>query len=562
MIPSQLIPFANHLWQSTLFAAVAGLLTLFLKRNRAHVRYWLWLMASVKFLLPFSVLMALGGLLGRHTAAAVAPSGLVSAAEYSSFVEQVSDPFTTTLPLFATPAVQRPYTRVIVAVLIFVWAIGFVTLVCRWTLRWRRVCASMRKASPLDLPIGLPVKSSPAFGEPGVFGVFRPVLLLPDKIMDCLTAREMESIVAHELCHVRRRDNLATVIHMAVEAVFWFHPLVWWLGARLIQEREQACDEEVLRNGAEPRVYAEGILKICEQYLASPLACVAGVTGGDLKRRINGILAGPSTHKLNIGRKLLLTAAGALAVAGPILVGLANAPRSRAQSQGDDASRLAFEVASVKLTVHGRNAEGWSYSDVKIASPGRLVGTNASLDECIRWAYGVKEYQISGPGWLNSDAASYDIEAKAPPNTTPRQMRLMLRTLLGERFKLVLHRDTKLLPVYLLKVGKNGPHLERATLGADGGLTASGGRDGVRVTGDSATMETLAHRLSLDLDHPVFDKTGIQGTFRISLEWAREGDGPSVFAALQERLGLRLEASKAPIEILVIDHAERIPAEN
>src|SRR6266567_6960784 len=106
-------------------------------------------MASVKFLLPFSILVALGGLLGRNTATAVPPSRLVSVADFSSFVEQVGDPFTTTVPLFATPAVQRPYTSVIVAVLIFVWAIGFVTLVCRWTLRWRRVCASMRKASPL-----------------------------------------------------------------------------------------------------------------------------------------------------------------------------------------------------------------------------------------------------------------------------------------------------------------------------------------------------------------------------------------------------------------------------
>ena len=168
----------------------------------------------------------------------------------------------------------------------------------------------MRVSVP-DLSIGLPVKSSPAFGEPGVFGIFRPVLLLPDKIVDCLTAREMESIVAHELCHVRRRDNLATAI--AVEVVFWFHPLVWWLGARLMEEREQACNEEMLRNGGEPRVYAEGILRICELYLASPLACVARVTGGDLKRRINVILAGASTRKLNIGRKLLLTTAGALA---------------------------------------------------------------------------------------------------------------------------------------------------------------------------------------------------------------------------------------------------------
>ena len=94
MIPSQLVPSANHLWQSTLFVGVAGLLTLFLTKNRAHVRYWLWLIASVKFLLPFSILVAVGGLLGRRDTAA--PSQLVSAADFSYFVEQVGEPFTTT----------------------------------------------------------------------------------------------------------------------------------------------------------------------------------------------------------------------------------------------------------------------------------------------------------------------------------------------------------------------------------------------------------------------------------------------------------------------------------
>jgi len=343
MIPSQLIPFANHLWQSTLFAGVAGLLTLFLRKNRAHVRYWLWLMASVKFLFPFSILVAVGGLLGRHTTAAVAPTGLVSASDFSSFVEQIGKPFTTTVPQLVMPPVQSSYTSVIVAVLGIVWAAGCVTLVCLWTLRWRRIRASVRKASPLDLPIGLPVRISPAFGEPGVFGIFRPVLLLPDKILDCLTAREMESIVAHELCHVRRRDNLATVIHMAVEAVFWFYPLVWWLGARLMEERERACDEEVVRTGGQPRVYAEGILKVCELYLASPLACVAGVTGGDLKGRIEAIMINQVVCRLNYTKKAILAVAAIAAVAGPIVIGILNTPQSYAQSAGP-----RFEVASIK----------------------------------------------------------------------------------------------------------------------------------------------------------------------------------------------------------------------
>src|SRR5579862_3891483 len=330
MIPSQLVPVANHLWQSTWFAAVAGLLTLFLRKNRAYVRYWLWLVASLKFLLPFSILVAVGGLLGPHTAAA--PSQPTPASDLSYLVQQVGQPFTSTVPQVATPAVPRSYTGVITAILILLWAAGFVTLVCRWTLHWRRLRASVRKASPFDLPVGLPVKSSPEFGEPGVFGIFRPVLLLPDRIMDCLTAREMESIVAHELCHVRRRDNLAAMIHMAVEAVFWFHPLIWWLGTRLIQERERVCDEEVLLLGTEPQVYAEGILRICELYLESPLPCVSGVTGANLRKRIEEIMSNHMGHRMSFAKNIALAAAGATALTVPIVVGILNASAIQAQS--------------------------------------------------------------------------------------------------------------------------------------------------------------------------------------------------------------------------------------
>ncbi|SPE40252.1 conserved exported hypothetical protein [Candidatus Sulfopaludibacter sp. SbA3] len=221
----------------------------------------------------------------------------------------------------------------------------------------------------------------------------------------------------------------------------------------------------------------------------------------------------------------------------------------------------AFDVASVKLTQHGRNAEGVAISDLKITSPGRLVGTNSSLDECIRWAYGVKEYQISGPDWLNSDEASYDIEAKAPPATTEAQIRLMLRRLLAERLGVKLHRETRVLPVYELVVGKGGPKLQAAAAGARSGFMSMGGRDGVRVTSDKATMAGFANRLSTDVGRPVIDRTGLDGAFAIKLEWAREGAGVSVFTAVQE-LGLKLQAAKAPIDVLVIDHAERVPTEN
>ena len=97
---------------------------------------------------------------------------------------------------------------------------------------------------------------------------------------------------------------------MAVEAVFWFHPLAWWIGARLMEERERACDEEVLRMGSLPQIYAEGILKICELYLASPLPCVAGVTGANLKQRIEEIMANRRVIGLSVAKCTALAVAG------------------------------------------------------------------------------------------------------------------------------------------------------------------------------------------------------------------------------------------------------------
>jgi hypothetical protein len=132
---------------------------------------------------------------------------------------------------------------------------------------------------------------------------------------------------------------------MLVEAIFWFHPLVWWIGARLVVERERACDEDVLRLGSEPHVYAEAILNVCKHYLESPLVCVSGITGSDLKKRINAIIARHIAQKLNVTRKLLLVAGGIAAIAIPIAIGFVSAPASRAQSTEKGPG---FELASIK----------------------------------------------------------------------------------------------------------------------------------------------------------------------------------------------------------------------
>src|SRR5262249_32955108 len=147
-------------------------------------------------------------------------------------------------------------------------------------------------------------------------------------------------------CHVRRRDNFFAALHMVVEAVFWFHPLVWWIGSRMVEERELACDEDVLRTGCEPAEYATGILKVCRFRAESPIPHISGATNADVKKRLRAILAGTVPHDLNGGKKIVLAMMGVAAFAAPVLLGVLNTPAIRAQSAP---ATPKFEVASIKL---------------------------------------------------------------------------------------------------------------------------------------------------------------------------------------------------------------------
>ncbi len=192
---------------------------------------------------------------------------------------------------------------------------------------------------------------------------------------------------------------------------------------------------------------------------------------------------------------------------------------------------------------------------------------NVSLRKCIGFAYQVgedKDYAFPGPDWLNFEI--FDIAAKFPPATSGEQVAMMLQTMLAERLKVKVHRETKELPVYALVVGKNGPKMQRAAPG--GGTRFSLGPG--HISGTAASMSALADRLHLD--RPVLDLTGLKESFDFTLTWtpdnapgtpqADDASGPSIFTAIQEQLGLKLEPRRAPVQILVIDHAEKVPTEN
>jgi len=326
----------NHLWQSTLGVLVAWLLTQALKRNQARTRYWVWMAASVKLLVPFSFFVALGARLRPATATPIESPQLAAAmVKMSQPLTPNFDPMIDFAGAAAGGSPVPHYGHPWPAILLAMWLCGCLFLLLRWARRWWAIRAMLHSASPMSLSMDVPVFSSSHLLEPGVFGIFRPVLLLPEKLLHRLSAPQLRSILAHEMCHIRRRDNLTAAIHMAVEAIFWFHPAVWWIEARLIEERERACDEAVLQLGNHAEVYAEGILNVCKFYTECPMVCMSGVTGSDLKRRILRIMTEQVTQKLDLSRKLLLGTVALLAVSVPVIFGVLHLAEVRALAAAD-----------------------------------------------------------------------------------------------------------------------------------------------------------------------------------------------------------------------------------
>jgi uncharacterized protein (TIGR03435 family) len=198
---------------------------------------------------------------------------------------------------------------------------------------------------------------------------------------------------------------------------------------------------------------------------------------------------------------------------------------------------------------------------------GRISARNVTLRRCIRGAYNVPETQVlGGPKWI--DEERYDIEAKAAGPAGDHEMMIMLQSLLAERFNLVFHRETRPMSGYALVVGKSGLKAQHSA--PDAGSRTSSRRGGIDA--QACTMAQLAQRLSEAVHLPVADFTAAEGRFDFKLQWTPEdaqarppsaGDkpgtpadaGPSIFAALQEQLGLKLESRKVPTEVLVIDRA-------
>lgn len=289
--------------------------------------------------------------------------------------------------------------------------------------------------------------------------------------------------------------------------------------------------------------------------------------------------------------KLAATILGALVVAGPVFFAMPYAPRARAQaSPSAGASSPSYEVASIKPNRSGDGMVRFMFA------PDGLSANGLPVKMLIGFAYNMKDFQISGgPAWIDSER--YDIEAKMDESTiaalkklTPEQAleqrRLMVQSLLLERFNLKVSHSTKDLPIYALVVAKNGPKLTKSA-DAPAGPGGPGPRSRVRfgvgeLNATGAPISTLIDSLAREVGRTIVDKTGLDGRYDFTLHWnsdrqslsaagpadasqgpapSQDSSGPSIFTALQEQLGLKLESQKGPVETLVIESIAK-PSEN
>ena len=243
-------------------------------------------------------------------------------------------------------------------------------------------------------------------------------------------------------------------------------------------------------------------------------------------------------------------------------------------TRGQPPAAPAFEAATIKSSTPGKIGGGLNLS------PARIRIVNSSLKFCVQMAWDVKEFQVSGgPRWADTDR--YDIDAVAASPFQKGEFRTMLQALVADRFGLVIHRETQDKAGYVLIKARNGPKLPPPTEDPDIMFSRTPSGDTI-LKATSASMSQLAEALSSRLNTTVVDRTGIEGRFDVSMQWTPDPTseplisksgmpvpppppdavpGPSIFTALQEKLGLKLEARKVPVEVIVIDQAHR-PSDN
>jgi beta-lactamase regulating signal transducer with metallopeptidase domain len=318
----------RHLLESTFFCLILGAFAYGVRKG-ATTRYAVWLMGIAKFAIPTVLLAKTGGQIAFLWPAAA----WLSIATY-----KVSWALAAILNLFPANRDLDLFT---------VWVLGTAVMIVIWAVRLRKSrrvlmlpaeseqAALMRTRALLRVRVPVRLRVTEAASEPALLGIWRPIIVIPKGLSARLTPAEFDAVLLHELAHARRFDNLSGVLAHALVCLFWFHPLLWVLERRLNVERERACDETVMASGTKPQIYAAGILKVCQFHLFDAAAGVSGISGADLKGRLELILDEPATAGLLYVPWLLLASLAIFMTLVPIAGGYCEQCGSNGQGSSD-----------------------------------------------------------------------------------------------------------------------------------------------------------------------------------------------------------------------------------
>jgi bla regulator protein BlaR1 len=544
----------NTLWQAVVVAALVWLALRFMPRMNAATRHAIW-WATLAVVLILPVVPRLTAALRPHRQSVAAKAVVATKA---------AAPPVTIEPLIVPIAQGRtagwPLAVLAIWAAIFLWR----TFQILRSYVYLRGIKRRSAISPMPLP-EIPRRAtlliSPDIVSPMAVGFLRPAVVLPESLLAELSEAERNHVLLHESAHLARHDDWANLAMRILGGVLALHPVAIWILRRIEREREMACDDWVVARIGSARPYAASLARMVELRQArrgQMLASGIFGSGSFVGNRIEILLRQGRTCSPRLS---VASVAPGMLVLGALLPAASFAPRWIAFAQAQSAR--AFDVATVK-PVEPDDPR------TSIEIQGDRLIASATLKALIGFAWDVQDRDITaGPGWIGSIV--YHVEGKSETllqqNALP-QTRQMLQSLLADRFSLAIHRQTRDEPVYHLLLARGGAKLKPSSEN----LAPRLGNGRGRIGGTAANTGMLARMLSGRLGRPVIDKTGLNGNYDFALRWnpapgevgdgpedgpAADPGGPSIFSALQEQLGLKLESGRGPVEALVIDHVEK-----
>lgn len=495
------------------------------------------------------------------------------------------------------------------------------------TPEWQRTLESVMvlvKASwsGLNRPVRLLV--SPVVGVPTVIGWLRPAILVPASALTGLPVEHITALLAHELAHIRRHDYLANMLQSIAEAFLFYHPAVWWISGEIRTERELCCDDLAVAASDDALTYASALAQL-ESIQPSRLKTVLAANGGSLLIRVRRLIEPgqaianelPGAGSAWAMTLLLLAGVGVATIRAaqkpmtapqvgnaeypipsfvrPSPFGSFAKPASVAASHARNTLLFDPFLSAQLVRSETRGGDGvnnavprFALADVRISPravtrmSGGFYGTDrfnvqsAEMLDLIRIAYGVPfDKVVGGPSWLEWDR--FDVLAKAPDHSTPETMKLMLRTLLAERFHLVVRNEAREQPTFALTAARK-TELRPASGSGDSGCKLDFQKSlpdeptgqmtltysyTCRNTTMTALGETIRPLIATD-PNPILDETGLTGSwdfnFRFSFRAATRV--ASLFDALDKQLGLKVEPRTAPVPVIAVESVNRTPSPN